>query len=71
MKFILTIYVCSFIEFDCMQGQKVAEFDSWNQCLIAAHNESIELITSIPPDLVESKRIATQYTCTLASGTPA
>ena len=54
-----------------MQGQKVAEFDSWNQCLIAAHNESIELITSIPPDLVESKRIATQYTCTLASGTPA
>lgn len=63
--------MCSFIEFDCMQGQKVAEFDSWNQCLIAAHNESIELITSIPPDLVESKRIATQYTCTLASGTPA
>ena len=71
MKFILTIYVCSFIEFDCMKGQKVAEFDSWNQCLIAAHNESINLITSIPPDLVESKRIATQYTCTPTKGAPA
>ena len=63
MKFILTIYVCSFIEFDCMQGQKIKEFDTWNQCLIAAHNESLEIITKIPPQLVESKRIATKYTC--------
>ena len=46
-----------------MQGQKIKEFDTWNQCLIAAHNESIEIITKIPPELVESKRIATKYTC--------
>jgi hypothetical protein len=63
MKFILTIYVCSFIEFNCMPGQKIKEFDTWNQCLIAAHNESIKIITKIPPELVESKRIATKYTC--------
>ena len=63
MKFILTIYVCSFIEFDCMQGQKIKEFDNWNECLIAAHNESIEIITQLPPQLVETKRIATKYTC--------
>jgi hypothetical protein len=46
-----------------MQGQKIKEFDTWNQCLIAAHNESIKIITKIPPELVESKRIATKYTC--------
>ena len=46
-----------------MQGQKIKEFDTWNQCLIAAHNESIEIITQLPPQLVETKRIATKYTC--------
>ena len=62
--------MCSFVEIECMKATKIQEFDTWNQCLIAAHNESIELITSMPPDLVESKRIATKYTCTPSNSTP-
>ena len=62
--------MCSFIEFDCMKGVKIGEFDTWNECLITAHNESIDLITSVPPDIVESKRIATQYTCIPVDGSP-
>jgi hypothetical protein len=70
MKFILTIYVCSFMDFTCAPGVTHPDtFNSWAECTIKAFDESRDLITSVPQDIVESNRLATKYTCTPAVGT--
>ena len=70
MKFILTIYVCSFMEFSCSPGVNYPdEFNNWYDCMIKAHEESVNLLMNVPPDMVEVNRLATKYTCTPALGT--
>mgnify|MGYP003116975881 FL=1 len=70
MKFILTIYVCSFMEFSCGPGVNYpGEFNNWYDCMIKAHEESVNLLMNVPPDMVEVNRLATKYTCTPALGT--
>tara|TARA_R100000742_G_C4201082_1_gene30174 strand:- start:237 stop:473 length:237 start_codon:yes stop_codon:yes gene_type:complete len=65
MKFILTMYVCSFLHQDCAPGVIYPEqFNSWYDCTMQAHVESTQLLMSIPQALVEENRIATKYTCT-------
>jgi hypothetical protein len=69
MKFVLTIYVCSFLHLDCAPGVVYPEhFDTWKECVIKAFDESKELIISTPQDVVESNRLTTKYTCTPAVG---
>jgi len=64
MKFILTIYICSFIDFTCTTGVDVRlEFSSWKECVQAAHTESQILINALPERMVEANRLATKYTC--------
>ena len=70
MKFILTIYICSFVDFTCAPGVIYPDtLNSWAECTVKAFDESKGLITSIPQDVVESNRLATKYTCTPAVGT--
>ena len=70
MKFILTIYVCSFMEFNCSPGVTFPNtFNTWSECVVKAFDESKDLINSVPPDIVEANRLATKYTCTPAVGT--
>jgi len=69
MKFILTMYVCSFLHQDCAPGVVYpTHFDSWYDCTMQAHVESTQLLLSLTQDMVEDNRIATKYTCTLAVG---
>jgi hypothetical protein len=64
MKFILTIYVCSFIDFTCAKGVSYPmQFDTWSECVSAAYQESQIIIKSLPPQMVEANRLATKYTC--------
>jgi trans-aconitate methyltransferase len=70
MKFILTIYVCSFLDFTCSPGvQYPVVLDNWHKCVIKAFDESKDLIIKIPPDVVEKHRLATKYTCEPVMGT--
>lgn len=72
MKFILTIYVCSFIDFTCSVGVDFPKkFNTWSECTDAALYESKVIIESLPPPMVEANRLATKYTCTQIIGTPA
>jgi len=69
MKFILTMYVCSFLHQDCAPGVVYPmHFNSWHECTMQAHVESTQLLLSIPQDIVEQNRIATKYTCEQLSG---
>ena len=69
MKFVLTIYVCSFLQFDCSPPVTYpTHFDSWYECTLKAHEESVDLLKNVPQDIVEKNRLATKYTCTQAMG---
>lgn len=64
MKFALTIYICSFIDFTCTTGFNVQlQFSTWKECVQAAHKESQILINALPERMVEANRLATKYTC--------
>ena len=69
MKFILTIYVCSFLDFTCSPGVTYPiHFNSFYECTLKAHSESVELLSNVPQDVVERNRLATKYTCQAIDG---
>tara|TARA_R100001591_G_scaffold114442_3_gene128791 strand:- start:23 stop:175 length:153 start_codon:yes stop_codon:yes gene_type:complete len=43
-------------------------FDNWYDCMIKAHDESVELLMNVPQDVVEQNRLATKYTCQVYEG---
>tara|TARA_R100000149_G_C5786836_1_gene80235 strand:- start:312 stop:464 length:153 start_codon:yes stop_codon:yes gene_type:complete len=38
-------------------------FDTWNQCMFAAYEESVDLMKNLDQDLVEKNRLATRFIC--------
>ena len=66
IKFSLTIWVCSFLSMPsvCMPPvQSPVLYNSWYECSIAAHRESIKLYSKIGYKMVNKARLATRYTC--------
>ena len=55
MKFILTIWVCSFLGGQvCMPPiQSPIMYDSWYECSRAAHHESVKIIMKVELQLKE------------------
>jgi len=68
-KFILMIWVCSFLgENMCMAPVKSPIlYDSWYECSRAAHKESLNILSKIGYKAVNDGKIATRYTCTVSS----
>ena len=63
MKFVLTLYVCSFLDFTCSPPVEYPKtFDNYD-CVIKALDESKLLINAVPQDVVNKNRLATKYTC--------
>ena len=64
-KFILTIWVCSFLG-----GQKCLApiqapvlYDSWYECSRAAHQESLKIMSKLGYIVVNKDQIAMKYRC--------
>ena len=66
MKFILVIWVCSFLgENICMEPIKtITLYNSWYECALAAHTESKKIYSKLGYKYVNENKIATRYTCT-------
>ena len=66
MKFILVIWVCSFLgENICMEPIKtITLYNSWYECARAAHTESKKIYSKLGYKYVNENKIATRYTCT-------
>ena len=68
MKYFLVIWVCSFgSSINC--GPAMVQdktYDSWNNCAIAAHAESVRVLRDMGSDTVNQYRLGTRYTCRLA-----
>jgi len=66
MKYILIIWVCSFVEGNkgCLPPvQHPKLFDSWYECSITAHKESVNMLQKMGYATVSKYRVGTKYTC--------
>ena len=65
MKYILIIWVCSFIQGNaCLPPVEVPKlYDSWYRCSIEAHKESLNLLQKMGYANVNKYKIGTKYTC--------
>ena len=62
MKFILTVWICSFINFECTPPINYPQhFDTWSECVAEALNISQELLAK--QDDINDYRLATKYLC--------
>ncbi len=65
MKYILIIWVCSFIQGNaCMAPVEYpATYDSWYECSRDAHAESTKLLSKMGYKTVNEYKIGTKYHC--------
>ena len=69
MKFVLIIWVCSFIPGNaCMTPVEVPKlYDSWYECSVAAHKESVSLLQKMGYANVNKYNVGTKYSCKLTN----
>ena len=67
MKYILIIWVCSFINNNgCMPPMESPQtYDSWYECSMAANRESNAIIQKIGYADVNRYKVGTKYVCRL------
>ena len=65
MKFILIIWVCSFLGGQtCMASiQSPIIYNSWYECSRAAHQESLKLMSKLGYTVVNKDKIGLKYRC--------
>ena len=65
MKYILIIWVCSFINNNgCLPPvESKITYDSWYECSVAAHKQSVSLLQKMGYANVNTYRVGTKYTC--------
>ncbi len=65
MKYILIIWVCSFLEGQtCMPPMEFpTQFDSWYACSRAAHQESIRIMSKTGFKKVNELKLGVKYNC--------
>ena len=67
MKYVLIIWVCSFIQGNaCLPPVEVPKlYDSWYHCSIEAHKESLSLLQKMGYANGNKYKVGTKYTCRL------
>ena len=64
MKFTLVIFLCSFIDNQCLPPTQIQEnYNSWKECTIAALKISKEIMLLQEDIFVNSNKIATKFVC--------
>ena len=65
MKYILIIWVCSFVNNNgCLPPvESKLTYDSWYECSVAAHKDSVSLLQKMGYAHVNRYRVGTKYTC--------
>ena len=65
IKFTLIIWVCSFTAGNrCMPPITFpTAFNSWKECTIAAHTESIKIIEASESDFLNKNKVCMKYMC--------
>ena len=66
MKFILIIWVCSFIQGNACKApmEYPTMYNSWYECSRDAHQQSIRMLSSLGFKQVNDAQMGTKYHCT-------
>ena len=65
MKFTLVIFLCSFINNECLPPKEVKQlYNSWKECTLAALEISTEILWLQEEDFVNNNKVATKFICT-------
>jgi len=69
MKFTLVIFLCSFINNQCLPPKEIKqEYNSWKECAVAAFEISKQLIISQDDLFINDNKIATKFVCEEVEG---
>jgi hypothetical protein len=64
VKFTLIIFLCSFINNECLPPQEIKQhYNSWKECTIAALEISKKIIIAQEDTFVNKNKVATQFVC--------
>ena len=64
MKFTLLIFLCSFIDNQCLSPTQIqGNYNSWKECTIAALEISKEIMLSQKDIFVNNNKITTKFVC--------
>jgi len=64
MKFILIIFLCSFINDQCLEPVEIKhEYNSWKECTLAAIEISKQLIIAQEDTFINNNKVATKFMC--------
>ena len=71
MKYVLIIWVCSFIEGNPCKNPIFYPklYNTWYECSVAAHQESIKILQRGGYAWANSYRVGTKYRCKVANTT--
>ena len=67
MKYILIMWVCSFVNNNgCLPPvESKITYDSWYECSVAAHKNSVSLLQKMGYADVNKYKVGTKYSCRL------
>ena len=66
MKFVLVIWVCSFLggKTTCMPPIQYTDlYNSWYECSRAVHTESVQILSKLGYKYVNDNKIGMSYSC--------
>ena len=64
MKFTLVIFLCSFINNECLPPKEVKQlYNSWKECTLAALEISTEIMLLQEEEFVNKNKVATKFIC--------
>ena len=64
MKLSLILILCSAIQTTCMPPMHTGlQYSSWNDCMVAGYEQSIEFLQSSEPDNVNENQIYVKFVC--------
>ena len=65
MKYILILWVCSFVgQNQCLAPMEFPkQFDSWYECSRAAHQESVKIMSKMGFQKVNELKLGMKYNC--------
>ena len=66
MKYIIILYLCSFINVQstCFSEKVVAlEFDNYNECILEGYKQSYNHLASLDKDKINKEKLAIRFQC--------
>ena len=64
MKFTLILFLCSFINNECLPPQEIKQhYNSWKECTLAALEISTKIMLLQEEEFVNKNKVATKFVC--------